>query len=38
VIKIFVYDPSSTPQEIAKGVLYLTLEQVLARFEGHPEE
>lgn len=32
VVKIFVYDPSSTPPEIAKGVLCLTPAQVLERF------
>lgn len=39
VVKIFVYDPPSTPPEIAKGVLCLTSEQVLERFNGRsPEE
>jgi hypothetical protein len=38
VLKIFVYDPSSTPPEIAKGVLCLTPAQVLERFtKGNPE-
>lgn len=38
VVKIFVHNPSSTPQEIAKGVLCLTPEQVLSRFTKGPLE
>lgn len=38
VVKIFVHDPSSTPQEIAKGVLCFSPDQVLRRFEKRPLE
>lgn len=38
VVKIFVNDPSSTPPEIAKGVLCLTPAQVLQRFTARTTE